>query len=290
MPHRRQRTIEQRAVVSGRGLFSGNQVKLELLPAPEFHGIVFQRIDVTEPVRIPARIDYVVPETRRTVLARNGVRVEVVEHVLAALAGLQIDNCLVRLNAPECPNGDGSARCFVDALLGAMPVAQSAVVPRLEVDWCIAVDDPSSDARLTAQPAVDGGFRIEYALNHPSGVIPPRTLEVAITPESFLREIASARTFVLESEVAALRAHGLGLTTTTGDLLVFDAAGRPIDNPLRMPDECVRHKILDCIGDFALAAADLSGTFRAERTGHRHNHELIRRITSVSAAARSRAA
>lgn len=290
MPHRRQRTIEQRAVVSGRGLFSGAQARLEFLPAPEFHGIVFQRIDVTEPVRIPARIEYVVPETRRTVLARNGVRVEVVEHVLAALAGLQIDNCLVRVNAPECPNGDGSARPFADALVAAMPVAQSAVVPRLEIDWCMAVQDPAAGANLSVQPTTGGGYRIEYMLEHPAGVIPRQTLALEVTPETFLREIASARTFVLESEVAALRAQGLGVTTTPRDLLVFDAEGRPVDNMLRMPDECVRHKILDCLGDFALAAADLSGHFRAQRTGHRHNHELIRRMTSVSAASRSRAA
>ena len=289
MPFRRQRTIEQRAQVRGRGLFSGLDVALEFLPAPEFHGIVFQRMDVTEPVRIPARIEYVVPETRRTVLARNGVRVEVVEHVLAALAGLQIDNCLVRLNAPECPNGDGSARLFVDALMTAMPVAQSAVAARLTPDEAVTITD-ADGASISAAPRDDAGLQIEYRFTDSRGVLPAQTLSISLTPEVFLREIASARTFVLESEVLALRAQGLGLTTTPRDLLVFNAAGRPIDNPLRFADECVRHKILDCIGDFSLAAADLHADVTAVRSGHRHNHDLIRKLSSISAAARHRAA
>lgn len=290
MPYRRQRTIEQRAQVRGRGLFSGVDVSLEFLPAPEFHGIVFQRMDVTEPVRIPARIEYVVPETRRTVLARNGVRVEVVEHVLAALAGLQIDNCLVRLNAPECPNGDGSARLFVDALMTALPVAQSAVAARLTPIDQLTITDAEAGSSLSAAPRHEAGLQIEYQFADSRAVLPPQALTIALTPEVFLREIASARTFVLESEVQALRAQGLGLTTTPRDLLVFDAAGRPIDNPLRFADECVRHKILDCIGDFALAAADLHADVCAIRSGHRHNHDLIRRLSSISAASRDWAA
>lgn len=290
MPFRRQRTIEQRAQVKGRGLFSGIEVALEFLPAPEFHGIVFQRMDVTEPVRIPARIEYVVPESRRTVIARNGVRVEVVEHVLAALAGLQIDNCLVRLNAPECPNGDGSARVFADALMTAMPVAQSAVAARIAPPEPVSITDDATGATLSAAPRSAAGMQIEYQFAHAQGVIPAQELTVSLTPEVFLREIAAARTFVLASEVQALRAQGLGLTTTPRDLLVFDATGRPIDNALRMPDECVRHKILDCIGDFALAAADLQADVLAVRSGHRHNHDLIRRMSSISAAVREYAA
>ncbi len=290
MPFRRQRTIEQRAQVKGRGLFSGIEVALEFLPAPEFHGIVFQRMDVIEPVRIPARIEYVVPESRRTVIARNGVRVEVVEHVLAALAGLQIDNCLVRLNAPECPNGDGSARIFADALMTAMPVAQSAVAARLAPAETVTITDDATGAALSAAPRGAAGLHIEYQFAHSHGVIPAQQLALSLTPEVFLREIAAARTFVLESEVQALRAQGIGMTTTSRDLLVFDAAGRPIDNALRMPDECVRHKILDCIGDFALAAADLQADVRAVRSGHRHNHDLIRRMSSISAAVREYAA
>jgi UDP-3-O-[3-hydroxymyristoyl] N-acetylglucosamine deacetylase len=113
---RRQRTLGRSARVFGRGLFHGHDVTLTLLPAPEYHGIIFQRVDLASRVLIPARVDYVVPAPRRTVLSRLGAEVETVEHVLAALAGMHVDNCIVQLTAPECPNGDGSAQAFVEAI------------------------------------------------------------------------------------------------------------------------------------------------------------------------------
>ena len=126
MNDRRQRTTGAGRPRPRRGLFHGARRHADFLPAPEYHGVVFQRVDLTGRVLIPARVEYVVPEPRRTVLARRGPQVEIVEHVLAALAGLQIDNCLVQLNAPECPNGDGSAQPFVEAIDAAAIVAQSA--------------------------------------------------------------------------------------------------------------------------------------------------------------------
>jgi UDP-3-O-[3-hydroxymyristoyl] N-acetylglucosamine deacetylase/UDP-3-O-[3-hydroxymyristoyl] N-acetylglucosamine deacetylase/3-hydroxyacyl-[acyl-carrier-protein] dehydratase len=249
MSQRRQTTLQNPATIRGSGLFGGADVTLEFRPAPEFHGIVFQRIDLSDLVRIPARIEYVVPRPRRTAIARLGVTVEVVEHVLAALAGLQVDNCLVRLDAPEVPNGDGSARAFVDALL------QAGIM--------------------------------DYG---PSSPITRQALCVYVTPDVFVREIAFARTFVLESEIAALRAAGMGLKTTARDLLVFGQNGRPIGNILRAEDECVRHKVLDCIGDFALAGCDLCGEFRAVRSGHQQNHDLLRKLVAAQAARQPRAA
>ena len=125
----------------------------------------------------------------------------------------------------------------------------------------------------------NNGLAITYQLDYGDrSPIPPQNLTIEITPESFVREIAFARTFVLESEVAALQAAGYGRRVTHQTLLVFDANGRVIDNELRAPDEPVRHKILDCIGDFALIGADLRGYFNAYRSGHRHNHDLVRRI------------
>lgn len=280
MSHRRQNTLHTTATVRGRGLFSGADATLEFVSAPEYHGIVFQRVDLADAVRIPARIDYVVPRPRRTVLSRWGVCVEVVEHVLAALAGLQVDNCLVRIDSPELPNGDGSARPFVEALLAAGIVPQSAPAHRIAVPCSVHIGTDAGG--IAARPA-DGNYRIGYELDY--GDFPPgrQSLEVEVTPETFLREIAFARTFVLESEIAALRASGLGLQTTARDLLVLAADGRPVDNTLRAPDECVRHKVLDCIGDLALAGADWCGEFQAVRSGHAQNHEIVRHVLASRA-------
>jgi UDP-3-O-[3-hydroxymyristoyl] N-acetylglucosamine deacetylase/UDP-3-O-[3-hydroxymyristoyl] N-acetylglucosamine deacetylase/3-hydroxyacyl-[acyl-carrier-protein] dehydratase len=289
MNPRVQRTIERAAVVTGVGLFGGTPVRVEFLPAPEFHGVVFQRVDLPERVRIPARIEYVVERPRRTALSRLGATVEVTEHVLAALAGLRIDNCLVRIDAPELPNGDGSARHFADALWDAGLVEQAALVTQVVVERCLFVgapcetprrDTPGTGAGIAAAPANDGAYRVRYDLDYGTALIPRQSLQVDVTPETFVNEIAWARTFILEAEVAALRAAGLGLRTTARDLLVFGADGRTIDNELRSDDECVRHKVLDCIGDFALAGSDLVGEFRAQRSGHELNRALVRSIRS----------
>lgn len=286
----RQRTIARPARVHGRGLFHGEEVTLTLLPAPDYHGIVFQRVDLSSRVLIPARVEYVAVQPRRTVLARLGAHVETVEHVLAALAGLQIDNCILQLNAPECPNGDGSAQHFVEAIDRAGIAEQSAPATLLEVAQTVHVEDDGTGACWTASPVNDDGLRIGYELLAPYPGCERQSLGLAITPETFVRELATARTFVRESEVQALRSIGLGRLTTPRDLLVFDASGQPIQNALRRPDECVRHKILDCLGDFALAGARVAGHFAAHRTGHRHNHELIRQLKSTTHHHRRRSA
>ncbi len=289
MHPRVQRTIERVAVVTGVGLFGSAPARVEFLPAPEFHGVVFQRVDLPERVRIPARIEYAVERPRRTALSRLGATVEVTEHVLAALAGLRIDNCLVRIDAPELPNGDGSARHFADALWDAGPLEQTARVTQIVLERRSVVGMPSGTAcpdasatgvGITACPANDGAYRVSYDLDYGTAAIPRQSLQVNVTPETFVNEIAWARTFVLESEAAALRAAGLGLRTTPRDLLVFGSDGRTIDNELRSTDECVRHKVLDCIGDFALAGSDLVGEFRAQCSGHELNRALVRTIKS----------
>lgn len=278
MLDRTQRTIARSATVHGYGLFHGVDVALTLLPAPEYHGIVFQRVDSPARVLIPARVEYVVPQPRRTVLSRLGAQVETVEHVLAALAGMRIDNCIVQLDAPECPNGDGSSRVFVDAIDRAGIARQSAPASEWAVEESIRIDDEATGARWQARPAPVDELQIDYELSNPYPGCDRQALGLKITPETFIGELASARTFVRESEVHSLRAMGLGRRTTPRDLLVFDERGQPLDNALRRPDECVRHKILDCLGDFALAGGRLYGRFDGHRTGHRHNHELIRCI------------
>jgi UDP-3-O-[3-hydroxymyristoyl] N-acetylglucosamine deacetylase len=262
---------------SGVGFFTGADVNLRFLPAPPHHGVQFQRIDVPGSEPIPAHIDFAVPRPRRTALANRDVVVELTEHVLAALAGLEIDNCLIQLDAGEVPGGDGSAMMFVDALLS------TEIVPQDEDRLCFVVEHPTevrtADGSLVvALPDPAGALTIEYVLDYgPDSPIPYQEMQVAITPETFVHELAFARTFILESEIAGLRAAGYGSRTTEKDLLIYGEDGI-VGNSLRAQNECVRHKILDCLGDFSLIGSGLVGRFLATKSGHELNRELIRSL------------
>lgn len=276
---RSQRTLRQAVETRGVGLFTGTDARLRFVPAPADHGIAFQRIDVAGSAPIPARIEHVISSQRRTAIAREGVQVEMIEHVMAALAGLQIDNCLIEIDGPEVPGFDGSCQEICNLLIEAGVVEQDRSREVISLLMPVQVSADDGDIDVVARPMNHNGLAITYQLDYGDrSPIPPQNLTVEITPESFVRDIAFARTFVLESEVAALQAAGYGHRMTHQDLLVFDANGRVIGNELRAADEAVRHKILDCLGDFALIGADLRGYFNAYRSGHRHNHDLVRRI------------
>lgn len=278
MPHRLQNTIRRECAVTGVGFFTGADVAVRFLPADEYAGVLFQRVDLPGEPTIPATIEHAVSRDRRTVLANGDATVELTEHVLAALAGLRIDNCVVQLNAPELPGCDGSAKAFVDALHEAGIVEQSAERPVVVVESEISTRAGNGSADIAikplARPSMSISYQLDYGFESP---IPPQALALEITPRTFLDELAFARTFVLESEVEALRAAGYGERVTYNDLLVYGQHG-VLNNRLRARDECVRHKLLDCIGDLALLGCDLHGHVAAYRSGHSLNRELVRRI------------
>lgn len=254
---------------------------MEFRPAPPDTGIVFCRADVGPARRIPAGVRYRVEVPRRTSLRDGGVRVDMVEHILAALAGLRIDNCEVCVDNPEMPGCDGSSAPFVEALDAAGIAPQPAARKRLTVRRTLRVGD--EHCWVAALPAVGREMTVECHLDYgPTGPIQRQSLTLEVTPESFRRELSAARTFILEEEAAWLRAQGLGARVTCQDLLVFDDTG-PIDNPLRFPDECVRHKTLDLVGDLALAGYDLAGHFIAHCSGHRLNAELVSQLLAEAA-------
>jgi UDP-3-O-acyl N-acetylglucosamine deacetylase len=274
---RRQRTLGRPAAVEGVGFLTGAEVRLRFVPAPPDTGIVFVRTDLGPPVHVPARIDQVTGTARRTTLGRPPAQVALVEHVLAALAGLRIDNCHVELNGPEPPGLDGSARRFVDALRRAGTVLQ----PARRVAW--AVDRPVVVARggatLALHPAEGDEFKVSYLLDY--GLRSPIGRQAhtqLVTPGRFAGELAPCRTFLLEEEAAELRRQGLGPRTTAADLLVFGRHG-PIDNRLRYANEPARHKVLDVVGDLALLGHDLCGHVVAYRSGHPLNVELVRELS-----------
>lgn len=280
MKQRSQQTISRAVEVTGIGFLTGADVRLRFLPAPPNHGIAFLRTDCSNALPIPALVDFVVPRQRRTAIEWRGVTVEMTEHVLAALYGLRIDNCLVTLDAPEPPGCDGSCLAFAEGLWDAGIVEQGALRRTLVIqhDVCARSEDRSQWIKAAAPVHAGGGLTVGYSLEY--GVASPIESQrsgVELTPESFLKEIAFARTFVLEEEATYLRAQGYGRRTTARDLLIFGKQG-PIDNAVRAPDECARHKILDCIGDLALIGCDVHGTIDAFRSGHRLNAELVRRL------------
>ncbi|MBI2824233.1 MAG: UDP-3-O-[3-hydroxymyristoyl] N-acetylglucosamine deacetylase [Planctomycetia bacterium] len=271
---RQQRTIAKPAVVDGFGYWTGRDVRVEFRPASPDTGIVFVRQDLPRPQRIPATVAHRVETPRRTTLRVGGASVEMVEHVMAALAGLRIDNCEVWVSAAEMPGCDGSSLPFVEALLQSGAVTQNALRIALVVREVTRLGDIDNwiEARPTAGPGTSIKFRVDYGSGNAIG---RQTLTLPITPDSFRRELASSRTFMLKSEADWLVAQGLGSRASAKDLLVFDQDG-PIDNELRFRDECVRHKMLDLVGDLALAGCDLIGHFVAHRSGHRLNAELVR--------------
>lgn len=274
---RQQKTLSKPVVVSGIAMFCDADVRVSFLPAPADSGIVFERTDLPGSPRIPAGIESLWSCHRRTGLATAGASVAMVEHALAALAGLQIDNCLIQVDGPELPGLDGSSLEYVDRMLVAGLVDLSTKAHRFPLPELKVEADHSAAPSITALHDPTGHLTIRYSLDY--GAASPITRQetaFCITPEVFAREIAPARTFVLESEVAGLKKQGYGKRMTARDLLVFGRTG-VIDNRLRFPDECARHKILDCLGDFALLGQPLSGLIHARQSGHELNHRFVER-------------
>jgi UDP-3-O-acyl N-acetylglucosamine deacetylase len=273
---RNQRTLSATAAIEGIGYWSGRDVRVEFHPAGPQQGIVFVRSDLPGCPRIPAVVANRVEMPRRTVLRCGGASVEMVEHIMAALAGMNVDNCEVWVDQAEMPGCDGSAQAFVAAIQQAGIVQQEARRELFVVRQVMRLGN--EECWIEARPAAGGKTVIQYELDYGSGnPIGRQSLEVALSPRYFHLNLASSRTFMLQHEAAALQEQGLGQRTTFNDLLVFDADG-PIGNSLRFPDECVRHKILDMVGDFALAGCDLAGHFAAYRSGHRLNADLVRAL------------
>lgn len=278
---RHQRTLAGPTVVGGVGYWTGKGVNIEFRPAAVNSGIVFVRRDLPGCPRSPAHPDYLVEVPRRTSLRCDQASVEMIEHIMAALAGVQIDNCEIWVDQAEMPGCDGSALPFVEALRAAGVVAQDALRPARFIRRPIRLCDGQS--WIEARPCLTGKTILRYELDYGSGnPIGRQSLEVSFSPKYFHVNLAPSRTFMLEAEAAALRAQGLGLHVRPQDLLVFDSRG-PIDNQLRFPDECVRHKLVDLIGDLALAGCDVVGRFVAYRSGHRLNAALVRAILAETA-------
>ena len=280
-----QRTLARRAAVAGFGFWTGKDVLLEFLPAPENFGIRFSRTGLDQDP-VPALLDYRAEKPHQSSLKAGEQRFDMVEHVLAALSGMRIDNCLVRIDGEEMPGIDGSARVFAEALREAGAVEQSEPKRirvlrepvRLEWDW----------GWIEALPSEQGEVSFRYELdytNHesPSSALRKESFEIRFPADPaaavplFEREVAPARTFLTMAEAQKLLELGLCTRVTPKDVVVFDADG-PVENTLRFSDECSRHKALDMMGDFSMGGALILARFRAHCTGHVQNAELLKEI------------
>lgn len=279
--HRLQRTLARPVDLEGPGLFHGVSARLRLLPADR-DGIIFVRADLQDRPSVPATHEHVLKAPRRTVLGRGDQPlVETIEHLMAALAGLGVDHCRVEIDAPEVPSFDASSRVFCDAILEAGLQDLTDPVKTWEATMQL-VRQAEGGQSLVLRPYMKPLLAISWHLDYGArAVIPAQVYSAEITPETFVRELAAARTFVLESEIKALRSLGYGKHLTQKDLLVAGSDGT-WNNPLRWPDECVRHKLLDCVGDLALCGVSLCGHVTAVRSGHRLNHEMAAEVAFLA--------
>jgi UDP-3-O-[3-hydroxymyristoyl] N-acetylglucosamine deacetylase / 3-hydroxyacyl-[acyl-carrier-protein] dehydratase len=267
---RQQRTIRGSLTYEGVGLHTGKKVRTVFHPAPPFTGIKFRRVDLETPVEIPARVESIHDgEIRRnTTLVKNGAVIHTVEHILATASGLQIDNMIIDIDSDEPPEPrDGSVTPLVEALQRVGVENQGVPVKYLRITTPISFSE--GDIELHALPY--DGFKISFTIEYNNPHIGVQYASFDLTPELFVNEIAPARTFVLWSDVEALRAQGLIKGGSLDNAIAVDTDGIVNKVPLRFPNEFVRHKVLDLIGDLTLVGAPVEGHIIAVRSGHKHN-------------------
>jgi UDP-3-O-[3-hydroxymyristoyl] N-acetylglucosamine deacetylase len=271
-----QTTLAKPARLAGVGIHGGLPVNLAILPAPADSGVVFARTDVAEGQRdIPALADQVCDTRLATVIGNpSGTTVSTIEHLMAAFTGLGVDNARVELDGPEMPILDGSAADFAAAIDAAGLVRQDAPRRFIEILAPVEVGGPGKRAALV--PADRFELAVEIIFDAPA--IGRQRLDLAVNPASFRAEIASARTFGFIAEVEQLRAAGLGRGASMQNTIVVD--GAQVLNPQTMhrPDDFVRHKALDALGDLALAGHPILGRYEASCSGHALNNQLVRAL------------
>lgn len=279
---RLQQTLENPVDLEGVGVNSGEHIKVRLRPAPVGTGVQFVRTDLPGKPVIPATPEYSTSRLRRTALrkgdpATGGAEVQLVEHVLAALYGLHVDNAVVELNGQELPVGDGSANIYVDAIEQAGILEQDK--PRRELTIAEPLSVTAKDASLVALPS-EGGLRVSFTLDY-RPTLELQHVSWAVNPEIFRDELGPARSFCLEEDIEELRSRNLGKGASYLNTLVIGRDGQVVENALRFADELCRHKIVDVLGDLSLAGVDINAHIIGVKSGHALNVKLAERIRRV---------
>jgi UDP-3-O-[3-hydroxymyristoyl] N-acetylglucosamine deacetylase len=266
------RTLASEITATGTALHAGVEVRMTLSPAGAGSGVVFRRSDLG--AEIPARYDAVTETNLGTVIANSDAKVGVVEHLMAAVAGAQIDDLLVTLDGPEPPILDGDALSYLLLLEQAGFKDQTAPRHAIKVQKRVRIAHKDADATLLPSERLEYDFEIEF----PTPAIGRQTYTFAFSPAGFRREIAPARTFGFVHELDLLRKMDRGHGASLANTLAIDGDSLVNSDLLRFPDEFVRHKILDAIGDMALAGAPLIARFEGKRSGHALNNALLRAL------------
>ena len=282
---RLQRTIEKAVEVTGVGVHSGKEANVWLKPAPAGTGIRFVRTDLPGKPEIPATPEYATSRLRRTALQRpdpaapggGEVEVQLVEHVLAALYGMRVDNAVVEIRGVEMPVGDGSANIYIDALEDARIIDQDR--QRREVTLTEPISVSAKDASIIALPSEDG-LRISFTLDY-RPTLAPQHASWPIDPAVFREELGPARSFFFEEEIEEFRSRNLGKGATYLNTLIIGRDGNVVENTLRFEDEPCRHKILDIIGDLCLTGVDINAHIIGMKSGHALNARLAERIRRI---------
>ena len=272
------RSIRKQASVSGTGLHTGAETRASFLPAPAGQGIVFRRVDLAGTPEIPARLTEVEAVERRTSIGKGKSTIHTVEHVLAAIAAHEIDDVTVELTGPEPPILDGSFQAYFEALQRAEPVDVGGEPVVLTVQAPFTVTE--GDSSYVVAPAKE--FRLTVTIEWPHPLIGRQSGSYTVTPEVFARELAPARTFGFASEVEALKAKGLIKGASAASAIVLDDCGLANGGKLRWPDEFVRHKAADIIGDLALTGGRIRAHVVATRPSHGGNVALAHALSRAA--------
>jgi len=278
MAYWNQRTVAKKVSCRGVGLHSGRPATLTLAPAPSDAGLTFVRKDLG--AEIPARADLVVDTQLSTTLGLDGARVATVEHVLAALTGMGIDNCRIEVEGPEVPILDGSAAPFVYLIQEAGVRTQRKGKRFLLVKKPIELRD--GDKFVRVEPAAEMSLCFTADFNHP--LITDQTFSFVFSDRIFAREVARARTFCFVRDIEQMKAAGLARGGSLDNAIVVDEFSILNPGGLRFPDEFARHKVLDALGDLTLLGMPLIASFTAHKSGHALNQALVRRLLAESAA------
>ena len=272
----KQRTLKNTIRATGVGLHSGEKVYLTLKPAPVDTGIVFRRADLAPVVEIPARAANVGETTMSTTLVNGDVKVDTVEHLLSAMAGLGIDNAYVELSASEVPIMDGSAGPFVFLIQSAGLEEQDAAKKFIRILREVTVEE--GDKRATFLRC--DGFKVSFEIDFDHPVLKGQTQSAVVdfSSTSFVKEVSRARTFGFMRDIEYLRKHNLALGGSVENAIVVDETGVLNEDGLRSDDEFVKHKILDAIGDLYLLGNSLIGEFKGYKSGHALNNQLLRKL------------
>lgn len=272
----RQRTLKNVIRATGVGLHTGKKVFLTLRPAPANSGINFRRVDLDPAVEIPANPEFVGDTSLSTTLVKDNVRISTVEHLLSALAGFGIDNAYIDLSADEVPIMDGSAGPFVFLIQSAGVEEQNAAKKFLKIKQKVRVEHEGKWAMFEPFDGFKVGFTIEF--DHPAFNDKNCQAEIDFSTTSFVKEVSRARTFGFMRDVELLRENNLALGGSLDNAVVVDDYRILNEDGLRYEDECVKHKILDAIGDLYLLGHSLIGSFEGFKSGHALNNALLREL------------